>query len=426
MKICIAFHACMDLGGIINHTEQLIGGFQDLGHDVDLFEMVYADKASRQRKTGDFVVGPSGIPHDQGKGWNFENHQRLPYKTWAGVHSAQQVLNSYDMVIWTVPVVPKNKNHLGNDKWPHLYDLDPKVKQVAFVHDGNCKSGAPHLYHVADKLSGLACVHACALNGASHLPIPRTLVVNPQDTPIRTIADWDDKNTGFVNMQTFKAWKHAHELVEAIAYMPPKLDGELREIAGRGIEYQYMTSEDKCKENYFHSNESVFEGRKFWDVALDNGMVHHDYWPTDEVTEWLEMARVLVDPSWSVRYSKIGGHWNRVVVDAMIHGAIPVAQARGMGDEMFEAGVHYVDLGEARDAQDYADIVLGVSGMSSQQATEYRDNAHDILSLFDRREVAAQVIDLAHGNLSTQIGEIDPAVWTKYEDLMFEQYGILV
>jgi len=426
MKICVAFHACMDLGGIINHTEQLIGGLQELGHSVTLFEMVYADRAGQQNKTGNFEYGPSGIPYDQGKGWNFPANNRLAYKTNAGLVGAKQILNDYDMVIWTVPVVPKNKNHLGNNKWPELYDLNEDVKQIAFIHDGNCKSGAPHLYHIADKLSGLACVHACALNGAAHIPVPRALVVNPQYRPIRTIMDWDDKNDGFVNMQTFKAWKHVHELVEAIAYMPPKAIGELREVAGRGIEYQYMTSEDKCKPQYFHSSESRFEGRKFFDVAIDNGMKYHDYWSNDEVDDWLEMSRLLVDPSWSAKYSKVGGHWNRVAVDAMIRGAIPVAQRRGMGDELFKAGVHYVDLGEARDAQDYADIIIGASNMPDVEATEYRDNAHDILGMFDRKVVAQHVIDLANGNAETQVGEVDPNVWNKYEDLMFEQYGVLV
>lgn len=427
MKICVAFHACMDLGGIINHTEQLIGGLKDLGHSVTLFEMVYADRAGQQSRDGNFERGPSGIPFDQGKGWNFPKGNRLAYKTRAGLVGAKQVLNEFDMVIWTVPVVPKNKGHLGNDRWPELYDLHPDIKQVAFIHDGNSKQGAPHLYHVADKLSGLACVHGCALNGADHLPIPRALVLNPQHEPIRTIASWEDRNTGFVNMQTFKAWKHVHELVQAIAYMPPKELGELREIAGKGIEYQYMTSEEKCKPAYFHDDpDKPFHTRKFWDVAVENGMKHHGYWDSSEVYEWLQMSRVLVDPSWSAKYSKVGGHWNRVVVDAMMNGAIPVAQKRGMGDELFEAGVHYVDLGEARDAQDYANIILDTSGMSSYQATKFQDAAHDILGMFDRKVVAQRLIDLAYGNIETEVGTVDKAIYQKYDDLMFNQYGVLV
>ena len=56
MKICIALHSCMDLGGIINHTEQLIGGLQDLGHSAELFELAYTDNAPGQGKSGTFEV----------------------------------------------------------------------------------------------------------------------------------------------------------------------------------------------------------------------------------------------------------------------------------------------------------------------------------------------------------------------------------
>ncbi|MAD98729.1 MAG: hypothetical protein CMB99_15505 [Flavobacteriaceae bacterium] len=417
----------MDLGGIINHTEQLIGGFLDLGHEAHLYELVYADNAQAQERSGNFERGPSGIPFAQGKGWNFPKHARLSYKTSAGLANAKHILNHYDIVIWTVPVPPKNRQHLGNDKWPELYDLEPRVKQVAFIHDGNAKSNALHLYHVAEHLSGLACVHECALNSAVIFPIPRALVVNPQFNPIREFTSWEDKYSGFVNMQTFKAWKHVHELVRSIAYMPPRMPGELREIAGKGIEYQYMTSEEKCKPAYFHDDpEKPFHTRRIWEVALENGMTHHDYWPTQDVDEWLQMARVLVDPSWSKKYSKIGGHWNRVAVDAMIRGAIPVAHKRGMGTTLFKPDEHYVPLDDALDAQDYADIILETSHMSAMQARNFQDAARDILIQFDRKAVANRVINLANGDVQTETGAVDPNLYEKFDDLMFNHYGILV
>ncbi|QDP65301.1 MAG: hypothetical protein Unbinned200contig1000_41 [Prokaryotic dsDNA virus sp.] len=427
MKIAVALHSCMDLGGIINHTEQLIGGFLDLGHEAHLYELVYADNAQAQERSGNFERGPSGIPFAQGKGWNFPKHARLSYKTSAGLANAKHILNHYDIVIWTVPVPPKNRQHLGNDKWPELYDLEPRVKQVAFIHDGNAKSNALHLYHVAEHLSGLACVHECALNSAVIFPIPRALVVNPQFNPIREFTSWEDKYSGFVNMQTFKAWKHVHELVRSIAYMPPRMPGELREIAGKGIEYQYMTSEEKCKPAYFHDDpEKPFHTRRIWEVALENGMTHHDYWPTQDVDEWLQMARVLVDPSWSKKYSKIGGHWNRVAVDAMIRGAIPVAHKRGMGTTLFKPDEHYVPLDDALDAQDYADIILETSHMSAMQARNFQDAARDILIQFDRKAVANRVINLANGDVQTETGAVDPNLYEKFDDLMFNHYGILV
>jgi len=217
--------------------------------------------------------------------------------------------------------------------------------------------------------------------------------------------------------------------------MPTKDEGEYREVAGKGIEYQYMTSEDKCKPEYFHGDDHShedpwFAGMKFWDAALQNGMVHHDYWNTDEVEQWLQTARVLVDPSWSKKYAAVGGHWNRVVVDAMIHGAIPVATRMGMGDELFKAGENYVPIPEGgNDPQLYADIILETGNMNETSAKRYREANLELLPFFDRRNVAQKLLNLAFGALDgteIRVGKTDPEIKKKFEDLMFNHYGVLV
>jgi glycosyltransferase involved in cell wall biosynthesis len=282
---------------------------------------------------------------------------------------------------------------------------------------------------VQDQLVGVACVHHCALNSSSFLTTPRALILNPQENPVRQVLDWDRKHTGFVNMQTFKAWKHVHELIEAIAYMPKKGDEELREVAGRGIEYQYLTSEDKCKENYFHgANDQWFAGWKFWDAALGNDMVYHDYWNSNEVNKWLEEARVLVDPSWSNRYSLSGGHYNRVVVDAMIRGAVPVARRLGMGTELFVPGEHYIEIPQSASPQQYADIILEAGNMEEFIARKYRENALSLLPHFNRKNVAERVVRLAMGELDdikTKTAD-DFNLKKQSDDIMFNHFGILV
>lgn len=433
MKILVALHPCMDLGGIINHTEQLIGGLKDLGHDVDLKEFVWKTRVHGRNPDGNFVVGPSGIPHHQGKGWKFRSRDRVPYRGGA-LNAARQILKTYDIVIWTVPVPSKNKDNMGNHDWPALYDLEIcGVKQIAFIHDGNASSGSLHLTAVQEHLSGLACVHPCAYEGSAIFTPPRELIVNPQYEPVREVRRWEDKKPGFVNMQTFKAWKHVHELIEAIAYMPPRREGELREVAGKGIEYQYMTSEDKCKAHYFHDRsgfafERSFGGLKFWTAAVENGMVHHDYWSSDEVDEWLSHARVLVDPSWSKKYAAVGAHFNRVVVDAMIRGAIPVARRMGMGTDFFKPGEHYVSIAEGATPQEYADVVLSVGDMTAAEAQRYREAALEILPIFDRKKVAQSVIDLALEQSSTakvSQQKMPSHLRRRAEDHLFDHFGVI-
>jgi glycosyltransferase involved in cell wall biosynthesis len=378
-----------------------------------------ARQGTVRRKTSSLSTAQAEFPIIRGKGWNFTVDERLFYKHPIDLASTRQFLNQFDLVIWTVPVPPKNKLHMGNDKWPDLYALEPEVRQVAFIHDGNARNNSNHILQIAEHLNGVACVHDCALNGANFIPVPRALVVNPQYEPRRPHYDWDAKVPGFISMQTFKAWKRVHDLVKAIRFMPPKRSAEYREVAGKGIEYQYMTSVDKCKEAYYHE-----DGERIWDAALENGMTHWDYWDTNEAAKWLDSARVLVDPSYSKRYASIGGHWNRVAVDAMIHGAIPAARPEFMGSSLFKAGEHFYPLPDGSDPQEYADAVLEAGNLPASAAARYRDAAWELLPMFDRKAVAQRVINLARGELSTRTGNPDATIRKRFEDTMIQHYGV--
>lgn len=428
MKILVAIHEVMDLGGIINHTEQLIGGLKDLGHEVVFKKFVWAERISERVKPNQGLIGPSGISHLQGKGWGWKISDCVLYKgrVLTGAYRLWLAREKFDLIIWTVPVPSTGKKNLGNSDWLDLYDVPTGTKQMAFIHDGNSARGYPHIMRIEDHLDAVACVHPCALNSSGFLDVPRAMVVNPQENPVRQFPSWEEKKPGFVNMQTFKAWKHAHELIECIPFMPEKEPDELREVAGMGIEYQYMTSEEKCKDHYYHVNHDGewFDGMKFWDAAVGHGMNHHDYWDVNEVDHMLRQARVLVDPSWSTRYSADGGHFNRVVVDAMIRGAIPVARVLGMGTEVFQAGVHYVEIPMDAGPQEYADIIQRTSRMSSGEARFFQSNCRELLPMFDRRVVAQRTIDLAFGNIETQ-GKSRSRPTAAADRIMFEKFGSL-
>lgn len=403
MKIAICMYPLNDLGGIINHTEQLIAGFQDLGHEATLFEMVWREKAPSQRKDtskGGWMTGYSGLPVHQGKGWNFPAENRIAYKD-SALPSAIQKLEEFDLIIWTTPVPTKIADHRGNVDWIDLYGVN--VPQVGIIHDGNALAANAHILEVKEAFKGLACVHACAMKGASFLPIPRAMILNPQDPDAPHIPGWDVRSRGFVSMQTFKGWKRVHELVEAIAYMPPRVnDEELRHIAGEGIEYRYMASPDKCKPQYFHpdNGEWPWSGKQMWYAALDNGMQRppNGYWNSHEVRAMLSKARVLVDPSWSKKYAGVGGHWNRVAVDAIRHGVIPIAQREAMGDELFKPNVHYIPLERGMSPETYAQVVWEAGhNLDRPLAMEMQAAGQSLLGLFDRAYVATQFIDLALG-----------------------------
>ncbi len=427
MKVLVALHKVMDLGGIINHTEQLIGGLKDEGHEVAFKEFAWTDSVRSSDREGNWLVGPSGIPHDQGKGWLFKGRDRIGYRGARAMQEAKRFLEGFDVVIWTIPVPSANAHNLKNMDWPSLYDLPPHVKQIAFIHDGNPERGYPHILRIEEHLAGVACVHHCALNSSAFMTVPRALILNPQEMPVRDpLFSWDEKLEGFVNMQTFKAWKHVHELVESIAYMPPVHNMENRYVAGDGIEARYMRSEDKCKPAYYHSSGPA-EGLRFWEAALNNGMIAPGYWSNEEVEQKLQLARVLVDPSWSSRYSLKGGHYNRVTVDAMIRGCVVVGRERGLGTDLFKPGENYVEIPENAGPQEYADIILEAGNAGPLFGKRYREANVPLLALFDRRTVAKQVIALAFGQLDGfRKEEVTPkSIIKKSDDIMFNHFGVL-
>ena len=422
MKIAIALYKIMDLGGIINHTEDLIYGLQQEGHDVTLLQLVYTDKSPRDStsRTGTFSTSNSGLPYNQKTGWLFPARSKIPY---AGkkLEYAKEVLSSYDMVIWTIPVPSTNAENKGNWEWTELYDL-PDTKQVAFIHDGGACDRYPYIMEIQDKLDGIMCVHHSAIGGSTFIKTPRYHVLNPFVSVNRECLPWAARKKGFVSLQTFKGLKHVDDLVRAIRYMPPRGPREHRDIFGKGIEYQYMTSVDKCKPKYFHE-----DGERIWDAAEANGMVHHDYIERKEVDLLLQTSRVLVDPSWSTRLGERGGFYGRVFVEAAINGALPVGRPLGIGDNLFKPDEHYVSIPMDADDQTYADMVMSASSDSDANGF-MRENLRDLVQQFDASLIARRVVAIA-------TGEIDepPLPWNpdraadledKAEEIMFNHFGI--
>jgi len=108
------------------------------------------------------------------------------------------------------------------------------------------------------------------------------------------------------------------DLVRAIPYMQPN---HRKIVCGGGIEYHYMTSKTKCKAEYLDEL-----GTPIWDEALASGMEYMGYVDTQERDSILSKVKLLIDPSWSHSYSKLGAHFNRVMVEAMSLDAYLFAQ----------------------------------------------------------------------------------------------------
>jgi glycosyltransferase involved in cell wall biosynthesis len=400
VKILITVYQIQDYGGILNHTENLIAGFRSLGHKADLIMLCYNDKMDtfKRRDGHNWPIGHSGYGVHQFAGW--DGIPRFGYKgrikEWK--HNAEK----YDLVIFNIPVPTVSNATKGNSDWPELYNIH--TKKVAVVHDGNLQKLYPHITEVP--LDGLACVHETAYNSAAFIDINRMLIRNPMRMPSQPKGvPYKKRKKGFLSLQTFKRWKRVDDLIRAIPLMNHR---EHMHVAGTGIEHRYMTSEAKCKDEYLDQH-----GNPIWRVALAHGMQYHGVVDNYQRSRLMRHNRCQLDTSWSKAYSKMGGHINRVTVEGIIQGQLPIMRDLGVGaDHLWEPDNNYYMIPWHADAEEFAEALDYALDLPPKRAQTMIDAAFTTVSHhWDRQVVAQEFINLAEGD-----GEGATEEWPDIED----------
>jgi glycosyltransferase involved in cell wall biosynthesis len=411
MKILIVTCVRNRPGGILNFTEQLMLGFKELGHHVELVQMKpikqYHSESSSVVPPG-FVRGEgSGVAVNQLKGWRgLKNFSMMNEKS---VREYVEFANTFDLIIQSTMFGYACQDTEGDTTWlPMIKDVKPK--QVMVLHDGNMKRNCPWLYELREHFDAIACVHHAALGAADFIDIPRNIILNPfdlslMDQPRKTFSQRENK---LLSPQTFKPIKHVQDLIRAVPHMK-KIDEVI--VAGEGIEFNYMTSKDKCKEHYFVSREIDPDasqsniGRKIWDVATENGkMKHLGVIHPEKRDEILREVKFLVDSSWSRGY---GEHYNRTLFEAMLLGVVPIAVNLGVSDneegigELLKPGVNYLMLRHDYTPKQYAEKIDEFVELDDEQIETIVANNDELLrKLFDRKNIAQQYINLSQGQNS--------------------------
>jgi len=411
MKVLTVVHDFNNFGGIISHTEQLIAGFKDLGHETGF---VYL----RSTKTGgkfsdeydkegyDIGVG-TGIPVHQGKGWRGEY---LSFINDDDVNKFVNIANNYDVVIWQSIFGFKCQDSEGKQSWLRMFK-DVKAKHVVIVHDGNLKKNYPWIHHLRKYISGLACVHPSAFNQAEAMEIPRALILNPQDISKKRGTSFDEKTNTIFSLQTFKRWKRVDDLVAAVPY----IHGQVI-VAGDGIERAYMASKDKCKPEYYCTLDRDPQatedrvGKPIWQNALDKNMKYIGFVSEQKRDEILSHSKFLLDPSWSKTY---GEHFNRVVIDAMLMGVVPIARNLGVSDNekgngLLKAGKNYLMIPWDATPKQFGDLCNKFLAMEPFDYGKIVANNWEFVKQFDRKLIASQYLQLASNNLpEAKVGKYD-------------------
>lgn len=401
MKILVVCHEFNNYGGIINHTEQLIAGFKELGHDVSFFP-IRASKNYNKLKEKDlsgYDVGEgTGLHVHQGSGWHTSYG---PFLSEEFIKTFVYEANEYDLVIWQSIFGFKNKDTENYRAW---VDMIKKVKtqQVVIVHDGNLRKFYPWIEHLKEHISGLACVHPSAYESAEQISIPRAMILNPQKSIERTNVLFSERKNQILSLQTFKRWKRVDDLVFAV----PHLKDVQVIVAGDGMERAYMSSLDKCKPEYYCTPKTDPDapdhlyGKRIWENALDCGMQYIGFISESKRDEILSQSKFLIDTSWSRTY---GSHFNRVIVDAMRVGVVPIARNLGVSDNeegvsvLFKPNENYLMIPWDAKPKAFAEHIQNFMNISDEQYSDMVERNYKIVEMFDRKKIAQDYIDLASG-----------------------------
>ena len=334
MKILITHYVIIDYGGLVNDAEIMTDGFRRLGHEVDhilLMPHDYGFKAGHVMpniKMDEHGIG-TGLPIHHRRGWAGMDKWGFGGR---GIAAWKAFACAYDLIIHQNPVPTRNKTYAGASTWKRLYNVP--VPQIVISPDANFQDAYPHLLDVIGHITGVVCTHEASFRAAALLPVPRVLLPGPHMIRTWKLTDKRPRRQRRVfSIQNFKPIKRVEEYVKAIPHMRKSTR---KTLAGGGIEHSYMTAgPDKVKPQYVG----------IWDAALEAGMEYVGYIPVKKVNHIMERSMILLDCSWSKRYTAIGPHFNRTFIEAMNNGCIPVCTDLGMrGSDIFKPDVNYIEM----------------------------------------------------------------------------------
>jgi glycosyltransferase involved in cell wall biosynthesis len=436
MKIMMVMHTFNNFGGIINHCEHLMAGLKEIGHEVTFAYLKPAKTLKQPDMTAPLKEGyeigvGSGYPVHQGDGWI------APYYSYLIKESIDKFIadaNQHDIVIWQSIFGFKNKDTEQNLDWLPMVEKIT-AKQVPIIHDANLKKLYPWIQLFEKHFSGLACVHPAAYESADFMNVPRALILNPQDIAgVPETPPFAQRENKLLSIQTFKRWKRVDDLIRSVPYMPTVKTL----VGGYGIEAAYMMSKDKCKEEYYATKEydpDVSEdrlGKRIWENAENSGNFEYlGFISGAKRDEILATSKFLVDPSWS---NTFGEHFNRVVIDAMRIGTVPIAINYGVSNNeegmgvVLKAGINYCMIKKSSTPKQYGEAITNFCNMSETDYRQIQLNNYELIKQFDRKVIAQHYVDLANQKPTGYLTELktktnhDPSIPSKAQEMFDEHF----
>ena len=397
-----------NLGGIITSSENLLRGFIEAGHEPTFVFL-------RQRFTEDLRMDRVPTP-----AWRDANNWRPsempgfwyhpvyswfgPQLTYKSTEIFQKIATKHDVVVWSSLFGINSKEFTkGYSGWVSMF-RDHGKPNVVMIRDDHLQTRQAWAMALQPWVTAWAAVQRNSYDSCAGLG--RRAIISSGHAPP---ADNPPASRPFslFSCQTFKMWKHTHKFAAMAPYLIEQ--GASMTIAGDGLEYNYMTSKTKghkrpsyyCTEDTDPDAPADRLGGRFWENALSAGMNYLGPIPEEVRDEQLLKSEFLVDLSFRNDGTQTG-QTNRIVIEAMRHGCIPLAVPQfiagtGGQNDYFAPGKNYLPIHPYWSPKKLADQIAIYHSMSGVAKQKIRDNNLDLARRFSRATAAQQLIDLAAG-----------------------------
>jgi len=400
MKILVAVPVGEDMGGIINAMESYTKSMRDLGHTVTFIVLRNTKNGGDSYKESlleeGYTIGEgSGMLVHPVYGWRGKYMSML-----SQIDEFVTIANQHTVVIWGCLFGLKNKSTENSTEWTKLFTR-VTARQIAIVHDSHLTGRALWCTALEPWISGWSCVHKTGFDMADGLYSPRALIYNGHE--ITPLYKNNARERAVFSCQTFKRVKRVDRLVAAAPHLHDRGIGVL--IAGDGIELRYMKSEEKCKPTYFCTQKNDPEakkslyGKKIWDNALKSSMNYVGTVTAEERNSHMKNSLFFMDMT-TVHNST--GLVGRTPIEAGRCGALLLLDKDTVhGDGSLPILIESEDyLSVSAEMTPYelsSTIARYADTLSEKRIKEMRKSVIEKIKVFDRKEVASQLIKFASG-----------------------------
>lgn len=417
-------------GGFPQHVEHSIYGLKKLGHDVDFFFLGNADKSNEQyvkSKLDKYHKGELSIEGqlikelDKGIGTGAYFHVNFgwiypitPIKTLKNKLDLKEKLETYDAVFWHTPFWFKQKSMQKDTDWPLLLDLKNPVN-IGFHHDGNIRANSAWMHFIDKYFDRFITVHPASYNALKVFKTPRCMIFNPQilSNVDRNVTGWrhieGSNNLNLFSLQYWKGSKHVDDFVRAIPHIHENIDFCNFILAGKGLEYAYMNSEDKILDQYIgnvKNDPDIKEcnvGEPIIKTARKNGAITPLWLNSKERDEWFKKSFFFIDTAYYPVSKELGEHFSRTLIEAMMNGVVPIARNLALSNndegigEIFKPNENYLMIPAGCTPKEFANKIIEYLTIDENLYNKIVQNNYELLDFFDIDFVCSQYVDVIRG-----------------------------